>query len=316
MDDELDDVTKAPEQDEQEGEGSSQEPVEQGLDAASEQEDGAVEGEEGQASEQTDEQDDDGALTVSLGGEDDAQDGDGSDPRAAAKWIRDLRKSDREKTRIIREQEAEIARLRPDPAVVIGPEPNPDDYEIWEEAGKAKFRSDYAAWAERKQKVADQQKAKQQAEEQDRQRWQTRVESVNKAAATLKVTDHEEAVQAFEDTFSPLQQAIVLDGPQDAKSSALLRYALAKNPSKAAELAAITNPVKFAFAVSKLEANMKVTPRKTAPPPDRQVRSSVSGAAAVDNQKQRLLEEAGRTGDYSKVADFNRAQIAKARAAK
>lgn len=282
------------------GEEGAQEPGGED-DAAEGQEDAEGASEEG-----------DGALSISLGDEPE----EGATEKAAPDWVRNLRKENRAQVRRIRELEAENASLRPDPAVVIGPEPNPDDYEMWEDAGKAKFRKDYSEWASRKQQVADQQKSKQQAEEQDRQRWQARIDEVNKAAASaLKVEDHDEAMQAFEDTFSPLQQAIILDGPHDAKASAFLRYALAKNPTKAAELAAITNPVKFAFAISKLEANMKVTSRKAAPVPDRQIRSSVSGAAVVDNQLSRLREEARRTGEYSKVADFLRAQAAKAKAA-
>lgn len=126
------------------------------------------------------------------------------------------------------------------------------------------------------------------------------------AASGLKVSDYDDASQAFEDTFSIVQQGIVIGGPEDPKASALLRYALGKNPKKAKELAAIKDPVKFAFAVAKLETQLKVTPRKSAPPPDRQVRSSVAGATAVDNQLARLQAEADKTGDRSKVAAYLR----------
>ena len=46
-------------------------------------------------------------------------------------------------------------------------------------------------------------------------------------------------------------------------------YALGKNPKKAKELGEITDPVKFAFAVAKLETQLTVTSRKQVPPPEK-----------------------------------------------
>ena len=94
---------------------------------------------------------------------------------------------------------------------------------------------------------------------------------------------------------------------QGAKNPALVVYAIGKNPAKAKELAAITDPVKFAFAVANLEAQLKVTPRKSKPEPER-----VPGGASrplsgtVDSHLERLYDEARRTGDYTKVTDYKR----------
>lgn len=103
-----------------------------------------------------------------------------------------------------------------------------------------------------------------------------------------------------------------MGGPDDAKTSALLRYALGKNPKKAKELAAITDPVKFTFAIAKLEDKLKVAPRKTAPPPDTVVRSSVAGSAAVDSALKRLQDQADKTGDRTKVAAYLRSKARQA----
>jgi hypothetical protein len=51
---------------------------------------------------------------------------------------------------------------------------------------------------------------------------------------------------------------------------------------------------------------MKVAPRKLIPPPDSQVRSTMSGAAAVDSQLERLQLEADKTGNRTKVAAYLR----------
>lgn len=238
-------------------------------------------------------------VVVSIGDPDPTEE----EEHRAPTWVRDLRKSNREKDRRIRELEAKVAQAAPAAqAVVIGEKPTMEGCDFDAE----KFESELEAWHTRKREAEAQKREREQAEEQQRAQWQTRIDAVKTAADGLKVKDYDDASQAFEDTFSAVQQGIVIGGPDDPKGSALLRYALGKNPKKARELAAIKDPVKFAFAVAKLETQLKVTPRRTAPPPDTPLRSSVAGAAAVDSQLARLQAEADRTGDRSKVAKYLR----------
>lgn len=247
-------------------------------------------------------------VIVSIGDEPAAND---EEEHRAPEWVRDLRKSNREKDRRIRELEQQAARGAPAPQpVVVGDKPTLIGCDFDAE----KFEGDLEAWHTRKREAEDQQRQRKQTEDQQRAQFQTRIDAVVTAAKTLKVADYEDASNAFEDTFSLVQQGIVVGGPEDPKSSALLRYALGKNPKKAKELAAISDPVKFAFAVAKLETQLKVTPRKSAPAPDTPVRSSVAGAAAVDNQLQRLRDEAAKTGDFSKVMAYRNQNRAKQRA--
>ena len=248
-------------------------------------------------------------VVVSIGDEPAA--GADEEENRAPEWVRDLRRSNRDKDRRIRELEQQAARGAPAQQVVlVGDKPTLEgcDYDA------EKFEEGLEAWHSRKRGVEDQQRQRQQSEEQQRAQFQTRIDAVRTAATTLKVADYEGASSAFEDTFSLVQQGIVVGGPEDPKGSALLRYVLGKNPKKAAELAAIKDPVKFAFAVAKLETQLKVTPRKPAPAPDTQVRSSVAGAAAVDNQLQRLRDEAAKTGDFSKVMTYKNRNRDKQRA--
>lgn len=239
-------------------------------------------------------------IVVSIG--DDPEPGE-DDEKRAPEWVRELRKSNREKDRRIRELESKVAQAAPAPqAIVVGEKPTLESCDYDAEM----FERELEAWHTRKREADDQQRQRAQTEEQQRAQWQTRIDSVKTAAAGLKVKDYEDAGQVFDDTFSIMQQGIIIGGPEDPKASALLRYALGKNPKKAKELAAIKDPVKFAFAVAKLETQLKVTPRKSAPPPDRRVGSSVAGAAAVDSQLARLQAEADKTGDRSKVAAYLR----------
>lgn len=242
-------------------------------------------------------------IVVSLG--DDPEPGEEEEKRAP-EWVRELRKSNREKDRKLREQEAEIARLKgttQPAAVVVGEKPTLEgcDYDA------EKFERELEAWHTRKREADEQKRTRDQQAEQLQAQWQARTDAVSKAATALKLPDYEDAVLAFEDLFPEMvHRGIIMGGPEDPKASALLRYALGKNPKKAKELAAIKDAVKFAFAVAKLETQLKVTPRKSAPPPDRRVGSSVAGAAAVDSQLARLQAEADKTGDRSKVAKYLR----------
>jgi hypothetical protein len=114
--------------------------------------------------------------------------------------------------------------------------------------------------------------------------------------------------ETFQTTFSILQQAIIIGGPDDADQSALLRYALGKNPKIARDLAAITDPVKFTIAMVRTMDKIKASPRKTAPAPETVPRARMAGVAAVDNQLAKLEAEADKTGDRTKVAKYLRAK--------
>ena len=81
---------------------------------------------------------------------------------------------------------------------------------------------------------------------------------------------------------------------------------LGKSPTKLKELAIITDPVKFAFAVAKLERDLKVTTRKAPPPPEKVVTGSAPKSGVVDSQLERLRTDAEKTGDYSKVTQYQR----------
>ena len=105
------------------------------------------------------------------------------------------------------------------------------------------------------------------------------------------------------DALSVTQQGIIVKGAQNA---AVVIYALGKNSTKLKELSSITDPVKFAFAVANLEKDLKVTTRKAPPPPEKTVTGSAPKSGVVDSQLERLRAEAEKTGNYSKVAQYQR----------
>lgn len=262
-------------------------------------EDEATEQPEAQSdSEQAETTDDEGEseeVVVSIGEEAPPPE----EPAHAPEWVRELRKSDREKSRRIRELEAKLqatAQTETKP-VTLGPKPKLEDHDY----DADKFEEALATWFERKRQ-ADEANARQEAEVMNQQKaWQAKLDGYGKAKAELKVKDFEDAEAVAQELFNVTQQGVMLQG---ADNPALVVYALGKNPKKAQELAAIKDPVKFAFAVAKLEKDLKVTNRKAAPPPERIVTGTGRVSGAVDSTLERLREEAARTGNMTKVLQY------------
>lgn len=241
-----------------------------------------------------------GELVVSIGDEPAAEE---DDPARAPEWIRELRKSNREKERRIRELEAKVAAATPaQQAIVVGPEPELEEFA--DAAAIAKYKADLAAWHDRKRQADEQQRSLEAADRAARTQWERTLADYGKAKGALKVRDFDEAEATAQDLFSVMQQGLLLK----AKRPAELIYALGKNPKVAKQLAAVSDPVDFVYAVGEIVSKLKVTPRKTAPPPDTVVRSAVPGSASGDGTLKRLQAEADKTGDRTKVAAYMRQQ--------
>lgn len=256
----------------------------------------AVENSSDEASNQEDSSED---VVVSIGEESLTSE---EENQKAPDWVRELRKTNREVLRKNRELEAKLASIagaENKPAETLGAKPKLEDFDYESE----QYEKALESWYERKRSV-EEQLAKENVEKENQQKnWQTKIESYNKAKTSLKVKDFEEAEYAVQDNLSITQQGIILQG---AENPALVVYALGKSPKKAKELGSITDPVKFSFAIAKLETQMKVTKRKTVTEPEKTVRGSISTSTTVDNQLEKLREEASRTGDLTKVIEYKR----------
>lgn len=217
----------------------------------------------------------------------------------APEWVRELRKTNRELQRQNRELQSKLqstAQTETKP-VVLGKKPTLEDHDY----DADKFEVALADWFDRKRQ-ADEAQAKQEAEVMTQQKaWQSKLDGYGKAKAELRVKDFEDAEATAQELFNVTQQGIVLQG---ADNPALVIYAIGKNPKKAKELSEIQDPVKFAFAVAKLEKELKVTNRKAAPPPERIVSGTGRVSGAVDSTLERLREEAARTGNMTKVIQY------------
>lgn len=237
-------------------------------------------------------------LVVTIAGESPPPE---EEEKQAPEWVRNLRKSYRELQREKRELEEKLKTVLPAAEtnpVDPGRKPTLEgcDYD------SDKFENELAGWFERKRQ-ADEAVAKQRAKQQSEQEsWQKKLEGYNQSKTGLKVSDFQEAEETVLESLSVTQQGIILQG---AQNPAVMVYALGKNPKKAKELAEITDPVKFAFAVAKLETQLSVSTRKTLPPPEKRITSN--GSLDSSNvQLDRLREEAARTGDFTKVIAYKK----------
>lgn len=210
------------------------------------------------------------------------------------KLHREQEKASREKDRRIRELEAAAKQPEAEKSPAFGKEPELEDYDYDEKL----FQKEHRKWVlldVAREKAEEEAKAKEQAEA---DAWQAKLAAFEDGKKALKVRDYDDAEDNIREHFNVTQQGILIQG---SDNPALLAYAIGKNPEKAKELASITDPVRFAFAVAKLETQLKVSNRRSAPPPERTLTGKSGAAGSTDKTLDRLRDEAAKTGDYSKV---------------
>jgi hypothetical protein len=221
------------------------------------------------------------------------------DNEPAPVWVKKVRQRNRELEKELREtrKKLETVTAPKEPEVGVKPTLEKFDYDT------DKYEGALTAWYDRK-KQADEKAAKQKEENEKAEKdWNARLESYQEAKASFKADDFDEAEAVALESLDQTQQGIVVHGATDP---ALLIYALGKNDAKAKELGAIKDPVKFAFAIAKLEATLKVSTKKPSTQPESKISGNSRPSGSIDNTLERLREEAAKTGDYSRVLEYKR----------
>ena len=270
-----------------------QDEVEEELDI----EDAAIDEDEGEPEEKAESEDSD-EIIVAIDGEEPPP----QEEQAAPEWVRELRREHRELKKRNRELESRVSQsTETNPVVTLGAKPSLEalDYDT------EKYEQSLADWYERKLLVDDQQTKARRSEEEQQRAWNAKLEGYVEAKTKLKVRDYDDAEEVAQQLFNVVQQGVMIQG---AENPALVIYALGKNPKKAKELAAIDDPVKFAFAVAKLESQLKISNRKAATKPEKTFSATAPARGAVDSTLERLREEASKTGNMDKVMAYKRAQ--------
>lgn len=238
------------------------------------------------------EQSEDDEIVVTIGDESPPSEDEDGLKGPAPDWVKELRKTNREKDKRIRELEAKVSHSAETKPAALGSKPKLEDYDYDAE----QFEKALEAYHERKREHDAEEAKKRQAEETQQREWQAKLDAYNADKSKLKIRDFDEAEMVVQETLNQTQQGIILHG---AANPALLVAALGKNPKKAKELAAITDPVKFAFAAASLEKELKVTNRK-APPPEKTISGNAGISGAVTGSTlERLADKARQTGDWT-----------------
>lgn len=221
-----------------------------------------------------------------------------------ANWLKELRKSYREEKKRNRELEERIKALEPANKTPTSPgkEPELEDYDYDTE----KFKSAWKTWNERRAEVEAAERRAKAEEEAKANEWKSTLENYDKQKKLAQAEDIEDAEEVVRSLMNNTQQGIILHAAEIPVNVIL---ELGRNERKAIELASITDPIKFAAAIAKMEATMKPATQRKAPAPES--RPPATGAArstAISGNADKLLEDAIKTGDMSKYRAFMRQQ--------
>jgi hypothetical protein len=247
----------------------------------------------------SEEDDDDDEVEVTIGDPPKEEE----EKQETPKWVKTLRK-------VNRKQEAELKRLRREleqrstaqnePEIQLGEKPTLKSVKYDDK----KYEEELQKWYDRKRQIEEREASKQKLVEEQKKKWQTKQEAYATSKTEHGFKDFDDAEELVTNTLDVTQQGIIVQG---AKDSALLVYALGRNPEVLDELSKITDPVEFSFKVAKIEDKLNVRNKK-APAPEKRISSGKPGGSSgsKDATLERLRKEAEKTGDYSKVAAYKR----------
>lgn len=243
--------------------------------------------------------------------EDDDEDDDDDDPsdedeeaqgKSAPKWIKELRVKHRQAQKEIQSLKAELSKQNAstaNPVELKKPTLEQFDFDVnaYDEA------LEQYVDAKREAKLRQEREAK--AQEEQRQAWEQSVTLYQNEKARLGKEDFDSVEKVLAKKLSPIRQSALI---QLAKNKALLAYALGKNATELDRLAKIEDDAMFIWELSKIEDKIKTVRKSTANVEKTISVSSNATSKAHDKALDRLMKDAERTGDYSKVADYRRSK--------
>ncbi len=247
---------------------------------------------------------------VTFGDAEEEKEGDeegSEETQKAPGWVKTVRKNNRKlesENKKLKKQLQERS-TESKPPVKLGEKPTLKSVEYDDK----KYETELTAWYDRKRQIDTQQAESKKTQEAQNQKWQGRQNQYLTKKDEHGFKDFEESEDMVTGTLNTIQQSIIIHGAED---SALVVYALGKNPKKLEELSRITDPVEFAIRIGKLESSLNVKTRK-APNPEKRVIGAKGGglSGSVEKTLEKLREEAAKTGDYSKVTHYKRQQRSK-----
>ena len=237
-------------------------------------------------------------LVVSIG--DDEPDKEEEVSESAPEWVKDLRKTNREQKKRLKEFEAkEAQRQSAKDQVEVGEQPKQDDYDYEQQE---QYANDIISWNDRKRKLETTKQAAKDEEVAADARYHKRLASYDTNKAALQVDNFEEVEDRVKSQFSVQQHAIAihaLDKPE------LFMLAVGNSQKTLDRLSEIKDPVIFAVEIGKIEAKLKTTKRKS-PPPETRLKGNAAIGGASDTHMAKLEREAEKSGDRTKIYAYRR----------
>jgi hypothetical protein len=221
--------------------------------------------------------------------------------------IKKIRKAFRDKDKEARDVRRELAELKAKinaqaPQVQeeqLPPEPKLEDDDIGYDTDKYKAR--VIDWLDKKRKYDEAAAEKEKESKTAEEKWKTKLASYQQARVNPRFEDFESAEVVTQTLLNQVQQGIIVHG---AKDPALVVYALGKNEAEAKRIAAIKDPIEFAFEIARLEEKDIKVNKKPSVQPERRVSGNAGVAGVTDSTLSRLRAEAEKTGDMSKVIAY------------
>jgi len=223
--------------------------------------------------------------------------------KQAPAWVKNLRKEFQETKKINRELKRKLEERNKDEyeQEELGPEPKFEDFDHDEKDFKAAHKD----WVLKSERIERQKEEQKKAEEDRESEWNQKLTVYHKQRNELALEDFDDLAAEVEAKLTVPQIGMIIDA---AENSAQVISVLGANPKKLDELAKIKNPVKFAFAVGKLEAVLgKIPHRKNKIPPEKRIVGNATLSGDVHSKElDRLRDEAAKTGDTSKLFAYKR----------
>jgi len=245
--------------------------------------------EESQTESEGQETEDDGEDVITIGDENPTHQ---EQQQEAPEWVKELRKSHRQIQKENKELKKKLESRETKQPTKAVKKPTLEECDYDSDLYDQKMEEYYKSKRKQDEEVESAQKA-----------WNNKLQSYEDKKKSLKVRDFDDSEAIVQDTLNETQQGIILQG---AENPAIVVYALGKDEKRAKELAAISDPIKFAFEVAKLETQMKVTRRRPSVEPEKIVTGTEKIVGGADKQLDKLRKEAQKTGDYSKVVAYKK----------
>lgn len=205
----------------------------------------------------------------------------------------------RERLKELDRENAELRRQTPPPEMELGPKPTLDDCDYDE----AEFGEQLEAWNERKRKIGEARKRQSEQAEVAQREWESDLQTYERQRDELKLPDFETAADVIKATLTLAQQAVIVKA---ASRPAAFVYALAKSDARLNELAKISDPIKFAAAIARMEGGIKVVKKRRAPAPDRPATGTGRMPGTTDKHLEKLEAEAERTGNRTELIAYRK----------